>query len=150
MELKAGTKDGEERMTGITNSVDRQRTLYAVAIALVIGTGLLWRSRLFPLPEFLAKYGGDALWALVVFLGCGFVFRRRPPAQIAWLAVGLAWAVEFSQLYHAPWLDGIRSTPLGRLALGATFNSPDLLAYLVGIAGGALAERRLFKPNQET
>lgn len=55
-------------------------------------------------------------------------------------AIFFAWAVEFSQLYHADWIDGIRRTRLGHLVLGFTFNAPDLVAYAVGIAVGAVAE----------
>lgn len=124
-----------------TVSVQRSRPWYAVVIALVIGTGLLWRSGWIPLPIFLTKYGGDALWALVVFLGFGFVFRCGSTVRIAFIALGFGWSVEFLQLCHADWIEAIRSTRLGRLVLGTTFSAPDLLAYVVGIALGALAER---------
>jgi hypothetical protein len=96
---------------------------------------------LLPSPSFLAKYGGDSLWALVVFLVFGFVFRRSSTVRIGLGAVCFAWFVEFLQLYHAPWIDVIRSTRLGRLVLGSSFNSPDLIAYVVGIALGAFTER---------
>lgn len=55
-------------------------------------------------------------------------------------ALAFAWSVEFSQLYHAPWIDTIRSTRIGHLILGSTFNAPDLLAYAVGIGIGAAVE----------
>ena len=115
--------------------------MYALAGLLVIGIGLLWRSGLLPIPYFMAKYGGDALWALVVFLCVGFVCPRSSTVRIGFIAVGFAWSIEFLQLYHAHWIDEIRSTRLGRMVLGTTFNSPDLLAYLIGIALGVLAER---------
>jgi hypothetical protein len=121
--------------------IRRSRGVYAVAVVLVIGIGLLWRSGLFALPSFVAKYGGDSLWALVVFLCFGFVSPRASTVRTGFIAVCFAWSVEFLQLYHAPWIDGIRSARLGRVILGSTFNSPDLLAYVVGIALGALAER---------
>ena len=54
----------------------RSRPLYALISVLVVGIGLLWRSGQLPLSPFIAKYGGDALWALMVFCGFGFVFRR--------------------------------------------------------------------------
>jgi hypothetical protein len=127
--------------------IQRSRGIYAVAVVLVIGIGLLWRSGLFALPNFVAKYGGDSLWALVVFLCFGFVFSRASTVRIGFIAVCFAWSVEFLQLYHAPWIDGIRSTRLGRVILGSTFNSPDLLAYVVGIGLGALAERAYFNFN---
>jgi len=120
--------------------VQRRRPIYALVTALVIGTGLLWRSGLFPLPDFIAKYGGDSLWALVVFLCFGIAFHRSSTVRIALVAVCFAWSIEFLQLYHVPWIDGIRSTRLGHLVLGTMFNGPDLLAYVVGIALGALAE----------
>jgi len=107
---------------------------------MVIGTGLLWRSGLLPLSDFLAKYGGDALWALLVFLCLGTAFRRSSTLRIAAGAVCFAWAVELSQLYHDPWIDAIRTTLFGRLVLGAAFNAPDLIAYVIGVALGASTE----------
>ncbi len=135
-------------MRAATIPIQRSRPFYALAAALVIGTGLLWRSGLLPLPNFIAKYGGDSLWALVVFLGFGFVYSRISTTRLGVIAVCFAWAIEFLQLYHADWIDGIRATLLGRLILGTTFNSPDLLAYVVGIAVGVLAERAYFNGNQ--
>lgn len=58
----------------------------------------------------------------------------------AGISLVLAFAVEVSQLYHAPWIDGIRSTTLGGLVLGFGFLWSDLVCYLVGIAAGSLAE----------
>jgi hypothetical protein len=69
--------------------------------------------------------------------------------RIALGAVCFAWSVEFLQLYHAPWIDGIRSTRLGRLVLGTSFNSPDLIAYFIGIAVGALADSFYHNENEE-
>jgi hypothetical protein len=122
----------------------RNRLAYAVAVGVVIGTGLVWRSGLIALPNFVAKYGGDALWALVVFLCLGFVFHRSSPMRIALAAVCFAWAIEFLQLYHGEWIDAVRSTRPGQLLLGSTFNSPDLIAYVIGIALGAFVERVYF------
>src|SRR5688572_10101869 len=65
-------------------------------------------------------------------------------------STGFAWSVEYLQLYHAPWIDAIRSTRLGRLVLGSVFNSPDLLAYVIGIALGALAEYVFLNTKQKT
>jgi len=129
--------------------IQRSRPLYALLVDLTIGTGLLWRSNLLPLSSFLAKYGGDSLWALMVFLGFGFAFRRSSTARIVLGAVCFAWSIEFLQLYHSPWIDEIRSSRLGHFVLGTSFNGPDLIAYMIGVALGAAAEwvyfRRLLK-----
>ena len=96
----------------------------------------------------MAKYGGDALWALVLFLGAGFVCPRSSSVRMGLIAVGFAWSIEFLQLYHAHWIDEIRSTRPGRMVLGTTFNSPDLFAYVIGIALGVLVERVCLRANQ--
>lgn len=124
----------------------RSRPRYALLVLAVVATGLLWRSRLLPLPPFAFKYGGDALWALAVFLGCGFLLRGTSTAKVALLALGLAWCVEFLQLYRAPWIEAIRATVPGRLVLGSTFNWPDLLAYAIGIVAGAVLEHLIRRP----
>jgi hypothetical protein len=118
----------------------RRRPIYFVATAAVIGAGLA--SRRFPglVPDFLAKYPGDSLWALMVFLGLGMLLTRISTRALATLALATCTAVEFSQLYSAPWIDELRSTTLGALALGSGFNWRDLVAYAVGIAIGAVGE----------
>ncbi len=95
------------------------------------------------MPQWLSNNGGDALWALMVFVGFGFLLTRASTLKVALLALTFSWGVELSQLYHAPWIDMIRATIPGKLVLGNTFYWPDLLAYAVGIALGALAEWRL-------
>jgi len=121
----------------------RNRAVYALLALAVVAAGLFWRSGVIPLPGWLSNYGGDALWAVMVFLGLGFLLPRASTLTVAMLALTFAWGVEFSQLYRAPWIDAIRATLPGRLVLGNTFNWPDLLAYAVGIACTAWAEWRL-------
>ena len=119
----------------------RSRFRYALWIVLVIGVGLLWRSPVLHLPPAVAKYGGSALWALLVFLLCGWLAPRLATGRMLVIAILIACAVEFSQLYHAPWIDQIRRTRMGALTLGSVFNWPDIPAYIFGIVAGAFAER---------
>ena len=55
-------------------------------------------------------------------------------------ALATSYVDEFSQLYHAPWIDSIRSTFLGHIILGEGFIWVDLVAYAIGIWIGMLAE----------
>ncbi|HEY1376020.1 MAG TPA: DUF2809 domain-containing protein [Gemmataceae bacterium] len=118
----------------------RSRGAYGLWVGVVVCAGLASRSDALGLPPFLAKYAGDALWALMVFLGVAFLAPARSTAAVAGLAAVVSCAVEVSQLYHAPWLDAVRRTTLGHLALGDTFAWGDIAAYLAGITLGAGAE----------
>jgi hypothetical protein len=123
----------------------RSRLIYGALVLLVIPIGLL--SRRFPhwLPAALGQYPGDALWALMVFLGLGLLFPRATTVALATASLGFSFAVEFSQLYHVPWLDAVRATRIGRLALGHGFLWADLVAYTVGVLVGAMTERLLMR-----
>lgn len=128
----------------------RSRLLYLVLAVVVIGAGLLWRSPWLNLPPFPAKYGGSALWSLMVFLFCGFVTPRAGTWTVALAALVISYGVEFGQLYHAPWIDNLRAYPLGALILGSTFAWPDLIAYTAGILIGASLEKALRKRETES
>lgn len=119
----------------------RSRFGNVVAVVAVIILGLA--SRKFPalFPAFLGKYPGDALWALMMFLLVGIAFPRRSTAWVAVVALAISFAVEFSQLFQAPWIDAIRRTTLGALVLGSGFSWVDMIAYTVGVTVGAVGER---------
>lgn len=134
-------------MQRITPPPARSRTITSLLIAATIAAGLWTRSSFFPFPPFFAKYGGDALWAVVVFLGCALLFPKLTTVRLAALSLAISWSVEFLQLYHPGWLDAIRATRLGTLALGNTFNAPDLIAYAIGIAAIALVDHTRTSPN---
>ena len=121
--------------------MNRDHSRYALTILLIIVAGLASRSSAFHhLSPFLATYAGDALWALTVFLVLGFIFPKSPTLTLAATAVAISFAVEFSQLYQAPWISMIRQTLPGKLLLGSGFLISDLVCYLIGITLGAAAE----------
>ena len=92
-------------------------------------------------PGFVAAYAGDTLWATAAFLGVGLVLPGASTKQVAALAMTVSVAVEVSQLYHAPWIDAVRRTTVGGLALGSGFVWSDLACYAVGVGLGILVER---------
>ncbi|MCE3018244.1 MAG: DUF2809 domain-containing protein [Pirellula sp.] len=118
----------------------RIRFLYSIAATLVVIAGLASRRYRGQLPAFLAEYAGDTLWALMLFLLISAILAGRPILTRAAISLALAFLVEVSQLYHAPWIDSIRQTTLGGLVLGFGFLWTDLVCYSVGIATGSLTE----------
>jgi Protein of unknown function (DUF2809) len=121
----------------------RNRMLQGAAFLAVIGLGLLSRSHRIGLPPFWAKYSGDALWALMVFVLFGLLFPHRTTLFVGCVAMAYSCTTEFSQLYHAPWIDSARRQPLGHLVLGDTFAWADMAAYFVGIIVGVAIEQAL-------
>jgi hypothetical protein len=120
--------------------IHRNRVWYGILVFLVILLGLGSRHYRQLLPGWVGLYAGDALWALMIFLGTGILFNKSTTGKVAGIALIFAYGIEISQLYHAPWIDVIRSTPLGGLVLGYGFLWSDLGIYLLGILLGALAE----------
>lgn len=120
----------------------RSRFVYALLIPAVILLGLASRAQVVQphLPQFIAGYAGDTLWALTAFLGFGFLWPQLSTERVAALAFGFAVLIECSQLYDAPWLNALRHTRLGSLVLGFGFLWSDLVCYAVGVAFGAGAE----------
>lgn len=114
----------------------------------MVVAGLTSRSSLASsLPSFITTYAGDTLWALMVYLGFGFFFPTHSPRETALLAILFAFSIEFSQFYHAAWIDNLRQTRLGGLILGFGFRPSDLVCYSVGVVLGYLAERFLRCPR---
>jgi hypothetical protein len=60
---------------GMNAQGTRSRIAYALSAVVVVAVGPIWRSHLLPLSPFLRKYGGDALWAVLVF-------GKRPPERL--------------------------------------------------------------------
>jgi hypothetical protein len=69
----------------------------------------------------MGKYPGDALWALMVFLDWGMIFPGISTRRIAVYALATSSVDKFSQLYHAPEKDSLRSTFPGYIILGEGF-----------------------------
>jgi len=121
----------------------RSRITYLTAAIAVVVLGLSSRRYSRVLPEFLASYAGDTLWALTAFLGVGMVFPRWSTLRVCVTALVFAFAIELSQLYHSPWVDQIRRTMVGGFVLGYGFLWSDLLCYVVGISIGCTLEMQL-------
>ena len=118
----------------------RSRWLSAILALLVIAVGLASRRGLVQFPAVLGNYPGDALWAWVVLLCVAWVRPAITRGRLVGVSVVVAFAIEFLQLYQAPWMQALRANKLAYLVLGNGFDPLDLLAYVVGIALGATVD----------
>lgn len=116
-------------------------TLLALLV-LIVAAALASRSdRAAFLPGFLRAYAGDTLWAAALYVLLAVLRPSTPPFEIFLGALILSLAVEFSQLYHAPWIDGLRHTfPLGYI-LGYGFLWSDVICYSAGVSAAYLIDR---------
>jgi hypothetical protein len=85
----------------------------------------------------LAKYGGDALYTVLLLTLVMVVAPRATPMTAAGSALVISWGVEFLQLSEVT-TELSRRSAVSRLVLGSTFNPPDLFWYAVGAAAGLL------------
>jgi hypothetical protein len=115
--------------------------LYILAVVILVVVSLPTRSGAAQyMPLFVVLYVGDTLWAMAIFLTAGAIFPKWRTRNLTLFVLAGCWAVEFSQLYHAEWLDAIRHTRIGGLLLGYGFLWSDLICYAVGIGMGVLLE----------
>ncbi len=112
----------------------RLRLIYfGVAIA-CIGIGLLLRWPGLGLPWAVAKYGGSALWAAMVYFGLRVFLPRQRIWTVAIAAAAIAALGELTQAVSIPGFDEFRDTGIGHLIFGRTFAVEDIVAYWIGIA----------------
>ena len=118
----------------------RNRFIYFILMILTVALGLASRKYGAYLPEFVSKYVGDALWALMVYFGFGFLLNEKPIKIVFIAAIVFSFGIEISQLYQADWINEVRSTTIGALILGRGFLYSDLICYTFGALFGALLE----------
>ncbi len=115
-----------------------------------MGIGLLSRLEGVATPYFFQRYGGDTIWAALVYIGFATLFTQTKPLYIALFSLFFAYGIEFLQLYQAPWITAIRSTKIGGLILGFGFLPSDLICYTVGVvAAYSLEKLYLSKQNNK-
>lgn len=137
-------------MREISNAKQAARPLnFTLAIATLI-FGYSARKYGAFLPEFVAAYAPDALWALLVFFLIAVAKPRWPAPKIGGIALIFAYGIELSQLYQAPWLNAIRATKIGALILGHGFLWSDLICYAVGIGFGVWLESLILQQEKSS
>ncbi len=112
----------------------RSRVRLTALAAVTIALGLASRRYGGRLPDVVAAYAGDTLWAALVYWLVAWCWPARPARWVAGRALLLAVLVECSQAIHTPWLDRFRSHSVVALALGQGFLWSDLFCYAAGVA----------------
>jgi hypothetical protein len=105
-------------------------------IALAVGTialGLVVRRAGAALGPTARDILGDVLWATMITWWVGALAPRALLRTRGLVALAICFAVETSQLVHAPALDALRGTTAGQLVLGSGFDPRDLAAYALGV-----------------
>ncbi|MCI3224200.1 DUF2809 domain-containing protein [Streptomyces sp. NP-1717] len=115
--------------------VARARTVAGVAVVGTVVAGLGIRV---VAEGDVAKYGGVALYAVLVYVLVVLAAPRVRPVVAGAVAFAFSCAVELVQLSGVTAGPAERSV-IVRLVLGSTFNAPDLLWYAVGAALAASA-----------
>jgi len=118
-----------------------KRIIYLVVTFIIILIGLASRRYGDILPDFLADYSGDTLWAAMVYFGLRFLFPSASILKVAAGALLFSYGIEISQLYQADWINAIRNTTIGALILGHGFLWSDMICYTVGVFLSAVADR---------
>ncbi|POH70857.1 hypothetical protein C3B59_04105 [Cryobacterium zongtaii] len=119
-----------EAAQGARNLGFRNRRLKLAAIGgLIMATGLVVH---FLTEGIVGDFVGDALYAVLVYLVVSIVAVRRPSRQVAIVAILICVAVELLQLTGVPSSLAELFAPM-RYLLGTTFNSLDLVAYVIGV-----------------
>ncbi len=118
----------------------RRALAYGGLMAMTLAAGLSMRFAPLGLPDFVVKFGGSTMWALMIYWVLAMMLRAWQPVGLMLLAGVIASAVEFLKLYRTLWLDAFRLTLPGILLLGRYFSGWDILAYWMALGVGAVVD----------
>ena len=112
--------------------------MYIIAALIVVTLGLVSRKMVNHLPEIVNMYLGDALWALMIYLYVAIIFKTLSIKRVAIFSLLFCYLIELSQLYHALWIDLVKSEidtfMLSQRKIGnATFTIMSILLFFVSV-----------------
>lgn len=87
--------------------------------------------------------GGSLAYQILLMFGAAFLFPRLSLMKCAIGVFAFSCAVEFLQLWQAPFILEIRATWPGRVILGSTFVWADFPPYALGCMLGWMVIRQL-------
>lgn len=125
--------------------IRKNRMVYLLMVFIVMNLGLLSRKFTNYIPDIINLFLGDSFWSLMIYFMVRVLFKNSSIKKVALISIIVCFSIEFSQLYHAEWIDSIRRTTLGGLVLGYGFLWSDLIAYLLGIICGIIVDKFIKK-----
>ncbi|GAB1448511.1 MAG: DUF2809 domain-containing protein [Bacteroidia bacterium] len=100
---------------------------------------LLRKSGWFPI-DFIHPSFGDILWGVMTTALARLLLQKSTLTMAVITSIAFNVAIECSQLFHNPFMDGLRSIPGLGFVLGSSFLWSDIAAYLIGVVPQVLIE----------
>lgn len=125
----------------------RKRKIVFLLFCVCIAFGFMSRMPL-PLPSLFQQFGGDVLWAAMIYFGLAFLAPACPAKRLLMTTLLFSYLVEASQLLQWDWLVYLRTTPLHYI-LGQGFLWSDLLCYTIGVCAAAALDTVLFREDEK-
>lgn len=88
---------------------------------------------------------GDFLYAVMMYVLIRILWIDKKAVYTMIASLLICYAIEFSQLYQAIWINELRNTLLGRYTLGQVFLWTDILAYSFGVFTAFIIDTIIFK-----
>ena len=132
-------------------SIRQKRIMLVVLILITVLIGLASRKYAQSLPEFIAEYAGDTMYAMCAYFMFRLFFIKRSSIIVVLFSFIFCVIIETLQLYQATWIQDLRNTPPFGLLLGYGFLWSDLIGYVVGSLIAPLVEftiARLYTPRR--
>ena len=111
---------------------DKHRSAILLSVIALTPIGFYLKIYQGPFHTFLNNYGAGALyttfWTLIAYL----FLKKYPPLYSALSAFFATCIIEFTQLWHPPFLEPVRATFIGHALLGSTFSWMDFPLYATG------------------
>lgn len=128
--------------------MQRSYPAYTAVVITLIAVGLPTRIVPQQVPRWSVLYGGDALWAAILFFVYCLLFKLTTKRAAIYSLIS-AYLIELSQLFHPPWLETLREIKIVALIIGRGFLWSDLIAYSCGIAVAAAIDCAIAKHATE-
>ena len=117
-----------------------ERARLLALLAVITPAGFFTKLYGGPGASWVASSAGGLLYVVFWILALLALFPGSSRAALAGGVLAATCALEFAQLWHPPFLQGIRATFLGHALLGSTFAWSDFPYYFAGaLAGYALS-----------